>query len=312
MSDVDREPELTEEELRKAIGRKPKWLVPAAISIACLAAFAGFYYFGVPLMQNISTAPTPMLAPPEPKPVAGELAELVSDTLDFEDLSEEAAVDSSDTLRQFISKLLATPVDTNQIADLPPTLFDTEKGLLSAKVTKADGAMDSGMHYEEMLISSFRSTTMEVPRMPWEEAPTPPAGLTDAKADTTPRIVETPLAEKERAEHERRKAELDSLRHQLATTEQALTKATDDRSMLVDRLDRLKSSVDSARTAELKKLAKIVGTMKPGAAAQMLAERSPDEVTDILFRVKPKTAAQILQNLPPTLTADIAARIVRR
>jgi len=81
---------------------------------------------------------------------------------------------------------------------------------------------------------------------------------------------------------------------------------------LSDRLARVAAKVDSARAAEVKRLAKIIESMRPAAAAQMLAERSPDEVSEILFKVKPRAAALILQEMAPSQSSGVAARVVRK
>ena len=308
---VQTETELTDEEIARVLNRKPKWVVPTLISLGSIGVLTLLVYFGGSFLPS-GNVPTPMLTPPEPKLPTPEFVESLTDTLDLGDLGADIETDSTDSLHLYLKHLLATPVDTSQMAELPPMLYDTVSGILSARVEPTDLVGDTTLPYLEMLISPLRNDIMEVPKMPWEVQEKGVPSFAESSRDTLTAVAAPALSEKDKKALEVKQSQIDSLALQLGAAERALAKTSEERTNLAERIDRLKPALDSVRTAELKRFSKILETMKPAAAAQMLAQRTPSEVSEILFRVKPRTAAAIMQYLPPQLASDIAARVVRR
>jgi len=308
---VETESELSEEEIARVLQRKPKWMVPALISLGSIGLIVLLVNFGGSLLPK-GEAPKPMLTPPESKIPTAEFLETISDTLDSTDLIRDIEPESADSLKHYIRQLLATPVDTTQVADLPRQYYDDEMNLIAARVDDADLVGDTTLPFLEMLISPVQNFKMETPLMPWEMEAQRTAALNQQKAAEAAAMTAPPVSAKEQKALEVKQAQIDSLALQLSAAERALAKTSEERTELADRIDRLKPALDSTRAVELKRFSKMLETMKPAAAAQLLANRSSDEVSEILFKVKPKTAAAILQNLPPQLASDIAARVVRR
>jgi len=305
--------EISEADLHRAFGKKPKWLVPALISLGSVALVAVLYFAGGKFLPTVST-PSLSLKVPDPKPITEEFAQFLTDSLGENDLDPDAAADTTDTLSSYIAKLTGSSVDTSSVAvDLPTSPLDSIHGLMAARVTTADLMGDTTSSLEEYLITPITGQSpLELPRMPWETPAPQPQGPMLGMDTLSTQPLKAEISAKDSVEIAIRQAQIDSLSIQLSASERALMKATDDRTKMADKLDRLGTAIDSARSAELKRLGKILETMKPGAAAQMLAGRTPAEVMEILFKVKPRTAAQIMQYLPPTLASDIAARVVRR
>jgi flagellar motility protein MotE (MotC chaperone) len=78
------------------------------------------------------------------------------------------------------------------------------------------------------------------------------------------------------------------------------------------KIDRLKTAHDSLRAVEVKKLAKIIESMKPEKAAAMLANRKSDLITELIFKVKPKTAAKLMESLPVDKRSQVTGWVMQK
>lgn len=74
----------------------------------------------------------------------------------------------------------------------------------------------------------------------------------------------------------------------------------------------LETTKDTLREARVKRLAKMIEAMNPQSAAQMMANYSPEEVTEILYYLKPRAAARLLEAMPSTLSSEVAKRIGKK
>lgn len=283
------------------------WLRPALIGLGCAVALAAFYFGGGALIEALRgpvKPEQPKAATSVPHGAPEGLAELTSDTIGAE---EEGIALPSDTLALPLQEMTSAPVDTFQAEDIPGMSDAEMRTLLNTVVTGEEAQMDTSLTLEEAITAPLRPEPQQFLRgMSGGRADTSqsPAGVASKDTITSSLLGSTGAGPGQ--------AVFDSLAAQLALREQELARITEENSRLADRMKRLGGGLDSAQTAQLKRLAKIIETMKPAAAAAMLASQTPGEVTEILFRVKPRTAAQIMENLPPTLATDIAARVVRR
>ena len=316
MAEANQEQLLSRDELRRALGHgtRAKWLVPALISLLAIGALTAVYYFGSMLLPS-STPPKPTATPPVAKAQADTqaVADMSLDTLDALELHNAVIPDTTDSLQRYVKEMLARPVDTTSAADLPTVPLDSIPGLMNAVVTSGDIPNDSTRSFEEQISSPMgRSKEMGVYEFLGRKSPYD--GQTNAGVQS---VSDTLLKLAAQTSEVARKlsiqqAYIDSLNQRLATAQQSANQAGTEKAALAEKVDRLKPALDSTRTAEVKRLAKIVGLMQSAAAAQLLTQRTPDEIVEILFRVKPRTAAQIMQALPPQLASEIAARVVRR
>jgi len=106
---------------------------------------------------------------------------------------------------------------------------------------------------------------------------------------------------------------IDSLRSELAVYHEQFAKVQPETTAaLIGAKPEVLTAADTARIAEIKKLAKILESMDPKAAAVMLNGRSSDELRAVLFKVKPRVAAKIVENLPAGKRDEFAEFIVHR
>ncbi|MCF7810688.1 hypothetical protein K9N50_06835 [bacterium] len=78
------------------------------------------------------------------------------------------------------------------------------------------------------------------------------------------------------------------------------------------KIDRLKTAQDSLRAVEVRKLAKIIESMKPEKAAAMLMNRKSDQITELIFKVKPRTAAKLMDNLPVDKCSQVTGWVMKK
>jgi len=311
MAETDKEQILSDQDIRRVLGRKPRWVAPALIIVGGFAALILFYFAGGSLVKQFQT-PTPMLAPPEPKPTPEGLAEILADTIDIEDFKAEASIDSSDTLNLMIQKALTTPVDTLRYVELPGTPFDSLYGMMTAIVMDDDLFAASDSSLDEILATPIKSAVGELPSMPWQK----PTGEPEATAPTldSASVARAHLLGREEAKSEldARQALIDSLRGELFGAERELVQVTGERNSLGAKFERLSGAIDSARSAQVKKFSKILESTKAPVAAQMLEKLEPADRLEIILKLKPRTASQILEYLPSDIAGELAARVVRR
>jgi len=106
-------------------------------------------------------------------------------------------------------------------------------------------------------------------------------------------------------------ARFDSLQRELDTLKKYLVKTPAESLAAVRGARKALGAMDSTRLGELKKLAKIVESMEPSAAAAMLNDKSSDEAALILFRVKPRVAAKVLEKMPAAKRSELATKVMR-
>ena len=207
---------------------------------------------------------------------------------------QEEAVEESEF--QHIEQI--AKIDSSEIDSLLGVTMDEFFMLLNAQVSEEETAL---LDDESFYLTLFES--ME----PSPGVPAPPRSTSrqsfypGQKADE-PVTIDTSVYF----------ARIDSLSRGWNLSRIELSQADDNIRRLQGQLNRLASVSDSLHAAELKKLAKIIGSMDPLDAAIMLQDRTSDELTSILFKLKPRQAAKILEELPTDMSADVATKIIKR
>jgi len=267
--------ELTTEDIQAAFGwRAPRWAVPAIISVAAVLVLVIFWRWGGRLTGELPGGEESLEAA-ESRAEPGREGKL--DEL----LSQEG--------------MTITPAETTKAAWLLES--DTEEFfmILNAQVGDEETEVLHDSAFYAMLFEPLIPMTM--PPAPARTAgrwPVPPGYTPGVAVDTTSYL-----------------ARIDSLERVLMSARRDMTQVQGENQRLQRRFDQLASAADSAKASEVRKLARVLESMNPTAAAAMLQNRRSDELAELLFTIKPRTAAKILQALPPGKSEQIASRIMK-
>ncbi len=299
--------ELTTEDLTKTPVKMPRLSKPIIIGLSAIVGIAILIFAGKFILspksdngEDIAAFVAEESQLPEQIDAAG-LAELLLDTLE---LSDAGVVAPNDTLDLQLQRLTGFTIDSVEYVELPGIDYLDDTGLLNAKISGDEVSYDTAMDFETSIASPMRPVIGHPNLQLWDK---PGDTLRLVRIDTAAIIaaVKPQIAGA-------LTAEIDSLAAITNEKERALQMLASDNQALTKKLTRYKPNIDSTRAAQIKRLVKIIETMSPGAAANMLSQHSPEEITEILFKVKPRKAAQILQQLPPTVATDIAIKVVRQ
>ena len=301
------EPDITSEELAVALGKKKRSSKPIIIGSLGLTAIVILFYVGKSLISNKtetkedSAARTVNELPPLDLSDTAGLADLLFDTLE---LAGDGITEPNDTLELPIQQLTSAQVDTSEFVEIPGIDYLDKSELLNGTISSDEFQFDTSVEFELAIAASMRP-----------ETGFPSLQLWKTESDTVkPNSIDTSaiLAAFGPQISQASRAEIDSLTAIANEKERALQMLASDNEALSTKLTRYKPKIDSTRAVQIKRLVKIIETMSPVAAANMLSTQSTDEITEILFRLKPKKASKILQQLPPGIASDIAVRIVRQ
>lgn len=284
---------LSDEELKAAFGGKwQRLVIPAAISGLTLILILIVWFLGGKLK---STAP-----------------EEVIDSARIDSAGMIAAVrdvQPADALVQFIGPEppgekeavtdLGAAIDStemDQMLDLPPE--DEFLMLLNAAVSDEETEALNDTAFYNLLFT---------PLIPVEEPPGRGRRIYPRGREPVPEGEEAWLADTSVYF-----AKIDSLNQVLAETMELLSKSEGSNEMLREEIDRLAGVTDTLRMLEVRKLAKIVESMKPASAANMLKDKRNSDITEVLFKLKPRTAAKVLENLPQPKRSQIVSSIMKK
>jgi flagellar motility protein MotE (MotC chaperone) len=108
----------------------------------------------------------------------------------------------------------------------------------------------------------------------------------------------------QRAKLNERSTQLDELQTRLNAERQEIFSVTQTVYQLSTQFDSMVTRVTSEEAVNLKKLAKVYGTMSPDAAARILKEMNDDQIVKILATMKESESAPILESFSQGNTGD--------
>ncbi|MFH0764839.1 MAG: hypothetical protein V2A61_00305 [Calditrichota bacterium] len=225
----------------------------------------------------------------------------INKTVNIEPLSQESKnKDSADTPQTGLE--MAVSDSANFPSD------DEFFRLLNAEVSPEEMSQLKDYDLEDLLFTPLvptepRTRTERRDLIPFYVSPPPIAPTLTEQKETTRTTPPDSL---------RLKMMIDSLNTQITLLNRDLEASATNTSQLEKRLQRVATASDSLRQREIKKLAKILESMTPEAAAATLRDLSTEEMSDLLFKLKPRQAAKIIQQLPPTVSGQLAAKVTRR
>ena len=115
----------------------------------------------------------------------------------------------------------------------------------------------------------------------------------------------------ERAEIEREREDLRFAGRRLMLEQGEIESRQKEVEILLARVEAKVQVMEEERDRMLAQLARVYETMKPEAAAGILAGIEVDTSTEILRRMKERNAAQVMANLDPQSAARISQRMLR-
>ncbi len=248
-----------------------------------------------------------------------ETAEILSDstmtdTADAELVDIDSGKSNLNELRDRVEGIAGNE-KAEEVVDLEQQLTDTVKSeydsllgttidefymLLNAQISEEETAMLSDSAFTMMLFASMEpSPYIPAPQHQEPEKPAQPSIL---------QLTEEPTVQ---VDTTRFTSMIDSLEEELYRSHSEYDDAQAQNRRLQRVIDRNAKANDSLYSAELKRLAKIIESMDPLEAAQMLGDKSSEDLSMILFKVKPRQAAKIMEALPQKISAEVAAEIIR-
>jgi len=297
-------PELTQEDLAKVFGRKKRYAKPIAFGLIGVGGIAVLLFVGKSFLTR-NPQETTEKSPIEEISLINRdttgLSGLLFDTLE---LAEDGIYDLNDSVELPIRQLTGTQVDSSEYVEIPGTDYLDNSELLNGLVSGEEILLDSSLEFDLAIAASMRPgqdfSSFGIATTSTDTFRQQPIDTAAIIAALKPQLIGTS------------QAQIDSLKAVAETKEQTLQLLAANNQELSTKLVRYKPKIDSTRAVQVKRLVKIIETMSPSAAANMLSTQTTDEITEILFRVKPRKAAQIIQQLPPGMAADITVRVVRQ
>ncbi|MBM3326359.1 MAG: hypothetical protein FJY65_05195 [Calditrichaeota bacterium] len=294
------ETEITPQELNRVLGKsKSKTYVLSAAGIA-VASLMTWWFIGKSKPPETKPAVTTLIL--QPSEHTEDSSRTPFPEIETRATLPESAFDSLD----ITDTLLQLPSDSLGGLELPDGRSTAELlALVKTEVKAEEAAKVAGLTTDELIMAPLDTTL-------WPSFYR--TGLTSADARLAMMNIDSQAIGRKYVSQVMDSASrrLDSLSQRLTEAQTAMATLSTDNLQLTERLSRLKGALDSTRTSEIKRLTKIIESMRPTQAAAMLRNRSTDDLTEILFKLKPRTAAAILQAMPESQAAEIAARVVRR
>jgi hypothetical protein len=303
--------ELSAEERAAALGRPfPRWLAMGLGIAAVLSVAFLFWQYGGKVIKTTSQSDTSaavgrpadsqtVVAPATNSPdttltrTAGQMAPKDTAATQLEAPSQAAESAVTDTA-------LASLADTTLPVDQRSQINDQFYLLLNAQVSDTETVALEDTEFVRMLFT---------PLIPGAGLPIPINVPYPAPGE----LAGAGMAAGVPWDSTRYMLVIDSLRSELAVYHEQLERVTPETTAaLAGVKPEVLTAADTARVAEIKKLAKILESMDPKAAAVMLNGRSSDELRAVLFKVKPRVAAKIVENLPTGKRDEFAEFIVHR
>lgn len=202
---------------------------------------------------------------------------------------------------------VAEPLESSIIDNIPGETFDDFYLLLNAEVGDDEMQPFDDKALEVMLFQPMEQSRL--PGVPYRAGQPLKEWLEELKKADFVDTIETVEAVDDTSKFI---SMIDSLQAILISKEYEKYELTTENQSLQDQLKIRRAEMDSARAVDLKKLAKIVQSMRPVEAAAMLKTRDSEEVIELLFKLKPRNAAQLLEQLPRELGEEVAARIIKQ
>lgn len=157
-----------------------------------------------------------------------------------------------------------------------------------------------------ILFFQYRSGTLERPGSAGEEAPS----VFEGAGGDLPLLLEALQSERAELQEEWDRLRFAERRIFLETGE--IEKRKQEIETLLARVDANVQVMEEERDRMLGQLARVYETMKPDAAAEILAGIDVDTSTEILRRMKERQAAQVMASLEPRSAARISQRMLRQ
>ena len=202
---------------------------------------------------------------------------------------------------------IAEPLESSLIDNIPGETFDDFYLLLNAEVGDDEMQPFDDKALEVMLFQPMEQSRL--PGVPYRAGQPLKEWLEELKkADFVDTVKTVEIVD----DTSKFLTMIDSLKSSLISKEYEKDKLSTENKSLQDQLSLRKAEMDSAKAVDLKKLAKIVQSMRPAEAAAMLRKRDSEEVIELLFKLKPRNAAQLLEQLPRELGEEVAARIIKQ
>ncbi len=301
----------TPEEFTKTNDKSKRSNKPIIIGIVSVAVVAVLFFVGKTFLFKSHESPEHETAEVHeeeshdelPLPFNNDTAGLSALLFDSLELTGDGIMDLNDSVDLPIMEMTGDQIDSSEYVEIPGVDYLDDSQLLNAIVSADEFVVDSLADFELALATSM-NPEFDLPQLSYQVA----------RPDTfRPQVIDTAAiiaALKPQIVGES-KSQIDSLKAVAFTKEQALQLLATDNQELTSKLSRYKPKIDSTRAVQVKRLAKIIDTMSPSAAANMLSAQGTDEIIEILMRVKPRKAAQILQQLPPNIASDVTVKVVR-
>lgn len=157
-----------------------------------------------------------------------------------------------------------------------------------------------------LLFAQLRTGSLDVLRGGGENEP----GLVfEGAAADLPLLLQA--LQDERARLQREWADVRDVKSRLLLEAGEIERRQRDVNALLERVENRVQVLESERDGMLRQLARVYGTMRPDAAAQILAGIDEDTSTEILRRMRERAAAQVMASLEPHSAARISQRMLR-